>query len=314
MQRPASLTSSLHSLHSLHTARGRGGGRGRAHSSRPAPWYSRPLLSSAGYTDLTRGAWHAASYSTLLACWTAVTAVFDVYCLEEAAPGASHTGVYWLSYDFVYVGNHHVRNLLVLTGLLSVTVSLALFVSSCLLLTGLRHENQQMFRPWLYTMAIFTVYKLLHCCYGAVVNDLIFGYHAFTFLLWLALSVANGWALAVVYSLYLELVSLGRLEDMTRQKLDTLSSRGGSVYGSRVGTLDWRGTPHPTAAQLYPASPRSVYSDLGSVYSLPGQGGGDTTVYGAQFPGQENLYASLQRPGNTGQWDAQEQVYATVIN
>ena len=46
--------------------------------------------------------------------------VFDVYCLEEATPGSIHTGYYWISYEFVYVGNHHIRNLLVLASLISI--------------------------------------------------------------------------------------------------------------------------------------------------------------------------------------------------
>lgn len=38
---------------------------------------------------------------------TAITAVFDLYCLGMAAPGSTHYGYYIISYEFVYVGSTH---------------------------------------------------------------------------------------------------------------------------------------------------------------------------------------------------------------
>lgn len=40
-----------------------------------------------------------------LSVFTIVTAVFDIYCLSMAAPGSVHYGYYFISYEFVYVGN-----------------------------------------------------------------------------------------------------------------------------------------------------------------------------------------------------------------
>lgn len=42
-----------------------------------------------------------------LSNFTIVTAVFDLYCLSMAAPGSTHYGYYFISYEFVYVGNRH---------------------------------------------------------------------------------------------------------------------------------------------------------------------------------------------------------------
>ena len=121
--------------------------------------YQKPLLTSALYTDLSTGAWHAISYTIALAVWTLATvstrtldsfswdqnirpnplqAVFDAYCLDQASPGASHTGFYLFSFDFVYVGNHHVRNLIMFCSLVSAIASLVLLATSCLTLNALR--------------------------------------------------------------------------------------------------------------------------------------------------------------------------------
>ena len=177
--------------------------------------------------------------------------VFDVYCLEEATPGSIHTGYYWISYEFVYVGNHHIRNLLVLASLISIAASVALFVTTCLLLNALRLENQTGFSAYLATMTTFTAWRLAHVGYSTIVNDLIFGYHMFTFFTGLVLTAGSVAALVVVYSLCQELRQLTQLEELTRAKLD-LTSRAGSVYGagslygqsraSNFGTLQSRGS------------------------------------------------------------------------
>ena len=71
------------------------------------PWYKKPIMKSAIYTDLQRGSWHIGFYTMFLSIWTIFTSGFDLYCLHEAAPGSSHTGYYIISFDFVYVGNPH---------------------------------------------------------------------------------------------------------------------------------------------------------------------------------------------------------------
>ena len=43
----------------------------------------------------------------MLSIFTAITAVFDMYCLSMAVPGSIHQGFYFFSYDFVYIGNKY---------------------------------------------------------------------------------------------------------------------------------------------------------------------------------------------------------------
>lgn len=42
-----------------------------------------------------------------VAIFTIITAAFDIYCLAMAAPGSTHYGYYFISYEFVYVGNRY---------------------------------------------------------------------------------------------------------------------------------------------------------------------------------------------------------------
>ena len=228
--------------------------------------------------------------------------VFDIYCLEEARPGSVHTGYYWMSYEFVYVGNHHVRNILLLAAIVSLIAAIPLFLTSCFLLNAMRLENQTGFVAWMITMSVFTVWKMIHLGYTTVVNDMIFGYNLFTFFSWMIFNVVNIGSLVVVYSYYQELRSLDHLETITRQKLD-ISSRAGSIYGSRVGSIYGSRvrTPLDTinrqyfggseATGIYSATPAYVEGDNKSLYtSTP----------------REHIYDSLQRP--------QEQIYSTVIH
>ena len=55
-----------------------------------------------------------------------------------AAPGSTHYGYYIISYEFVYVGNYHVRNVLVIFALFSMLAGCVTFVSSILLVIALR--------------------------------------------------------------------------------------------------------------------------------------------------------------------------------
>lgn len=55
-----------------------------------------------------------------------------------AAPGSTHYGYYIISYDFVYVGNNHVRNVLVIFALFSALAACVTFITSILLVAALR--------------------------------------------------------------------------------------------------------------------------------------------------------------------------------
>lgn len=93
----------------------------------------------------------------LLSLFTAVTAIFDLYCLSMAAPGSTHYGYYIISYEFVYVGNPHgmcfcilvqncylnacpilVRNALAMFAVFSFLGALVILVTSIILIVALR--------------------------------------------------------------------------------------------------------------------------------------------------------------------------------
>jgi len=207
--------------------------RGLATKNTKQYWWQRPLVQNAFYTDLTTGAWHIAFYTLFLSIWSGLTAIFEIYVLEEASPGSSHTGYYLFSFDFVYVGNHHVRNLLMMSAVLTLVGSLALFVTSCITLDALRLEKETGFQSWLVTMGLFTPWRIVAWVYACIVNDMIFGYHIVMFFAWLLFNILNVLSWMVMYSLYLELTGISKLEDMAKLKMDTLSSRAGSLYGSR---------------------------------------------------------------------------------
>lgn len=63
------------------------------------------------YIDLRYSTIYSTNFQTIsLQCvsiFTIVTAAFDLYCLSMAAPGSTHYGYYFISYEFVYVGNRH---------------------------------------------------------------------------------------------------------------------------------------------------------------------------------------------------------------
>lgn len=242
--------------------------RGVSLKSTRVPWWRRPLVASAFYTDLTTAAWHVTFYTLALSAWTGITSLFDCYLLEEAKPGSSHTGYYLFSFDFVYVGNHHVRNLLFFSGLTSIVGAIALFITSCIILDALRLEKERGFEAWLWTMGLFTPWKIVAWVYAAIVNDMTCcssSYHIFMFLIWMVLNVANVFAWVVMYSLYLELQGISRLEGMAKMKMDTLSSRAGSLYGSRPTSPAMRGGSDSLARGS--SGPTSSYG-----HHVPGRG------------------------------------------
>jgi len=235
--------------------------RGVSLKSTRVPWWRKPLLATAFYT-------------LFLSAWTGITSLFECYLLEEAKPGTNHTGYYLFSFDFVYVGNHHVRNLLFFSGLSSIVFAILLFITSCIILDALRLEKERGFKTWLWTMGIFTPWKIVCWVYAAIVNDMMCcssSYHVLMFLVWLVLNVANVLAWSVMYSLYLELEGISKLEGMAKMKMDTLSSRAGSLYGSR-----------PTSPAL-----RSGGGSLPRGGGAPGsEWSGPASSYGHHVPGR----------------------------
>lgn len=111
------------SLSNLHSQ------KSRSMKSVKIPWYQKPILHNNKYVNVQRGAMLAALFSFVsyiniffffklrgiqlllifkfLSVFTIATSIFDLYCLSMAAPGSTHYGYYFISYEFVYVGNRH---------------------------------------------------------------------------------------------------------------------------------------------------------------------------------------------------------------
>lgn len=73
--------------------------------------------------------------------------------------------------------------------------------------------------PWLWTFAIFTVWRALALIFFAIVNDLYFAYNVIMVLLWSIFCLVSIYGWAVVYSLFLELVDLTKLEDLAHLRV-----------------------------------------------------------------------------------------------
>lgn len=73
--------------------------------------------------------------------------------------------------------------------------------------------------PWLYCFAIFTLFRLFAFVFGSIVNDMIFGYNIAMCFLWIIYTVASVYGWLLVYSLYLELSDLTKLEDLAHLRV-----------------------------------------------------------------------------------------------
>lgn len=73
--------------------------------------------------------------------------------------------------------------------------------------------------PWLFVFAIFTIVRFLSFLFFAFVNDLIFAYNILMVLLWLAFLVISVYGWVLVYSLFIELSDLSRLEDLAHLRV-----------------------------------------------------------------------------------------------
>lgn len=73
--------------------------------------------------------------------------------------------------------------------------------------------------PWVYTFAVFTIFRLLAYLFFSIVNDLIFAYNVIMCLLWTIFIVASIYGWILVYSLYIELSDLTKLEDLAHLRV-----------------------------------------------------------------------------------------------
>ncbi|GJQ79744.1 hypothetical protein Trydic_g23221 [Trypoxylus dichotomus] len=220
----------------------------RSIKSLKTPWYHRPIIQTSFFMDVQRSSLCIGVFSLLLSIFTIVTGCFDLYCYAMAAPGSVHYGYYVISYDFVYVGNRHVRNALVMFAGFSVLTALAVFVTSIMLITALRQEYEKRMIPWLFAFAVFTILRFLSFLFFAFVNDLIFAYNILMVLLWIAFLVICVYGWILVYSLYIELSDLSRLEDLAHLRMGTMQSLNASTVPSLAGSRPT--TPHSTVSTM----------------------------------------------------------------
>nr|XP_031839115.1 uncharacterized protein LOC116429858 [Nomia melanderi] len=223
----------------------------RSARSVKTPWYQKPILTHAYILDIQRGAMFTAIFSLGLAIFTICTSIFDLYCLSQAAPGSTHYGYYIISYEFVYVGNQHVRNALVVFALFSMLGGMVIFATSLMLITALRKEYERKMLPWLYSFATFTLFRLFAFVFFSSVNDMIFAYNIMMCFLWTVFLCFSIYGWLIVYSLYVELSDLTRLEDLAHLRIGTMQSLNASTTQSIAGSRPT--TPH-SAVSTMPAN------------------------------------------------------------
>ncbi|KAK0078924.1 hypothetical protein PV325_001936, partial [Microctonus aethiopoides] len=115
------------------------------------------------------------------------------------------------------------RNALIVGALFSLLGGIAVLVTSIILINALRKEHEKKMIPWLYSFAIFTMFRLL----------------AFLFFTY-------GWL--IVYSLHIELSDLTRLEDLAHLRIGTMQSLNASTTHSIAGSRPT--TPHSTVSTM----------------------------------------------------------------
>lgn len=83
-------------------------------------------------------------------------------------------------------------------------------------------EFERRIPPWLYTFAAFTVFRFVAWVFISIVNDQIFFYNITMLMLWGCFTALNVYGWVLVYSLYLELSDLSKLEDLAHLRVSIL--------------------------------------------------------------------------------------------
>ena len=112
-----------------------------------------------------------------------------------------------------------VRNALIVFALFSLLGALVVLVTSIMLIGALRKEYEKKMVPWLYSFAVFTIFRLFAFIFFSIVNDLIFAYNVMMCLLWIVFVCLSVYGWLIVYSLYVELSDLTRLEDLAHLRV-----------------------------------------------------------------------------------------------
>lgn len=74
-------------------------------------------------------------------------------------------------------------------------------------------------------MGFFTVFRWVAWMYCSIVNDMIFAYNIVMFIVWFVFNILNPMAFVCIYSLYLELNDLTKIQDLARLKVCTSSMK-----------------------------------------------------------------------------------------
>lgn len=80
-------------------------------------------------------------------------------------------------------------------------------------------ERERRIVSWLYSFAAFTIFRFVAWVFVSIVNDQIFFYNYTMLLLWGCFTVVNVYGWILVYSLYLELSDLSKLEDLAQLRV-----------------------------------------------------------------------------------------------
>ncbi|KAB0790946.1 hypothetical protein PPYR_02746 [Photinus pyralis] len=222
--------------------------RSRSLKSLQVPWYKKPLIQDVICLDVQRISLITGFFSLILSIFTVVTAAFDIYCYSMAAPGSTHYGFYLISYEFVYVGSKHVRNALVMFAIFSILGGAIVFVTSIMLIIALRNEYEKKMLPWIVSFGVFTMFRFLAYLFFSIVNDRIFAYNSLMVVIWTICIIASIYGWVVVYSLYIELTDLTRLEDLAHLRIGTMQSLNASTTHSLAGSRPT--TPHSTVSTM----------------------------------------------------------------
>lgn len=109
--------------------------------------------------------------------------------------------------------------MLMIFALFSVLGGLIVLATSIYLVVALRKEYEKKIVPWLWSFAVFTLVRILGLIFFAIVNDLIFAYNVLVIVCWSLLLVLCMYCWVVVYSLYLELSDLTKMEDLAHLRV-----------------------------------------------------------------------------------------------
>ena len=97
--------------------------------------------------------------------------------------------------------------------------AIVLLVTGTIAILGLRKEHEGRVIPWLIVFGTFTIFRMLAILFFGVVSDIIFTYNILMCMLWTLFTALNIYGWMVVYSLYLELQNLTKLEDLAHLRV-----------------------------------------------------------------------------------------------